>query len=147
MRLRRRQSALVMLASSAGVVFKATGSLIVDNNTRTRVRPWGDGKSSTSRGNHHDTVVTRRLALDHGFLAAFCWGFVLPTATFTFDPAVALTPEQAATQYDAYARTYDRLDGGQASTTLGIEEARAALLRQATGNVLEIGVGTGELKL
>ena len=58
-------------------------------------------------------------------------------------PANALTPEEASNQYDTYAPTYDRLDGGAASSLLGIEEARAELFRRARGNVLEIGVGTG----
>ena len=55
----------------------------------------------------------------------------------------ALEPRQAASDYDAYAAKYDQLDGGQASSALGIDEARKKLLSQASGNVLEIGAGTG----
>jgi hypothetical protein len=58
-------------------------------------------------------------------------------------PASALSPEEAATAYDSYAETYNDLDGGTASSLLGIEEARFALFRQARGSVLEIGAGTG----
>ena len=57
--------------------------------------------------------------------------------------AYALQPEEASKDYDSYAKNYDALDGGQASTLLGIDEARSSLFRQARGNVLEIGAGTG----
>ena len=55
----------------------------------------------------------------------------------------ALSPEAASTAYDTYASSYDDLDGGFASTILGLDEARSLLLKKATGKVLEIGVGTG----
>jgi hypothetical protein len=55
----------------------------------------------------------------------------------------ALSPEEAAIQYDTYATTYDNLDGGIASSILGIDDARQSMISQAKGNVLEIGVGTG----
>jgi methyltransferase OMS1, mitochondrial len=55
----------------------------------------------------------------------------------------ALSPEQASTDYDAYAPSYDGLDGGQASSLLGIDEARTILFQKARGDVLEIGAGTG----
>jgi methyltransferase OMS1, mitochondrial len=58
-------------------------------------------------------------------------------------PAEALTPRQAERQYDTYARNYDALDGGTASSFLGIEEARQELIGRAFGDVLEIGAGTG----
>lgn len=58
-------------------------------------------------------------------------------------PAVALTPVEAERQYDAYALSYDQLDGGPASSILGIEEARQGLMKFAQGAALEIGVGTG----
>ena len=45
--------------------------------------------------------------------------------------------------YDAYAPTYDDLDGGGAAKALGLDAARAALLREARGAVLEVGAGTG----
>jgi len=57
--------------------------------------------------------------------------------------AQALTPIDASKQYDAYASNYDKLDGGDASSTLGIDQARSQLLQKAKGHVLEIGVGTG----
>jgi len=58
-------------------------------------------------------------------------------------PSYALTPREAEKSYDTYAKSYDELDGGSASSALGIEQARIDLIQQATGNVLEICVGTG----
>lgn len=58
-------------------------------------------------------------------------------------PSEALSPEAASTAYDTYASTYDDLDGGTASSFLGIKEARSQLLKHAHGKVLEVGVGTG----
>ena len=55
----------------------------------------------------------------------------------------ALTPEEASVAYDSYAANYDVLDGGKASSALGLDDARASLFRKAKGKVLEIGVGTG----
>lgn len=55
----------------------------------------------------------------------------------------ALTPEDASESYDTYAASYDDLDGGKASSALGLDEARAQLFKKASGRVLEIGVGTG----
>lgn len=61
----------------------------------------------------------------------------------TTPPVNALTPNEAAIAYNSYASHYDDLDGGTAANILGLDDARAALFRKATGNVLEIGVGTG----
>lgn len=58
-------------------------------------------------------------------------------------PARALAPDRAATAYDAYAPTYDALDGGGLAASLGIEDARERLIGRASGDVLEVGVGTG----
>ena len=57
--------------------------------------------------------------------------------------ARALTADEAAVDYNTYAASYDQLDGGAAATALGLDGARAALVGQAKGRVLEIGVGTG----
>jgi methyltransferase OMS1, mitochondrial len=65
------------------------------------------------------------------------------TATLAPPPSKALTPTEAEIQYDVYAASYDQLDGGKASSILGIEEARRSLIQKARGKVLEIGVGTG----
>ena len=54
-----------------------------------------------------------------------------------------LSPEEASNAYDSYASSYNELDGGTASSLLGIGEARRKVLRKAKGNVLEIGAGTG----
>jgi len=45
--------------------------------------------------------------------------------------------------YDGYASTYDDLDGGAAAKALGLDEMRAIALRSASGDVLELAVGTG----
>jgi len=58
-------------------------------------------------------------------------------------PSQALSPTEAAADYDTYAASYDQLDGGKASAALGMEQARSTLLKKARGHVLEIGVGTG----
>lgn len=71
--------------------------------------------------------------------------FVLPSLTMlaTSTPSNALTPSEAEEQYDIYAASYDQLDGGTASSLLGIAEARTSLIQKSRGHVLEIGVGTG----
>jgi hypothetical protein len=56
----------------------------------------------------------------------------------------ALTPVEAESQYNIYAKNYDQLDGGKASSLLGIDAARRSLIELAQGKVLEIGVGTGK---
>lgn len=88
-----------------------------------------------------DKITCRRNVVD----AIGMTTTVTVVATMTVRPSTsrALTPEEAATQYDTYAATYDQLDGGAASNLLGIEDARRHLMRQARGKVLEIGVGTG----
>lgn len=58
-------------------------------------------------------------------------------------PCQALTPTESERMYDAYAASYNQLDGGKASLVLGIDEARRSLMQKAHGKVLEIGVGTG----
>uniref|UniRef100_A0A383VFN4 Methyltransferase type 11 domain-containing protein n=1 Tax=Tetradesmus obliquus TaxID=3088 RepID=A0A383VFN4_TETOB len=45
--------------------------------------------------------------------------------------------------YDRCAPSYDELDGGAASAALGFPELRQQLLQQASGDVLEVAVGTG----
>lgn len=69
-------------------------------------------------------------------------GLVVMTALLPL-PSWALSPEEAASAYNTYASTYDALDAGPAASVLGIEEARTSLFSQASGNVLEIGAGTG----
>lgn len=45
--------------------------------------------------------------------------------------------------YDSFAATYDDLDSGPLAQAFGFPDLRAALISQASGNVCEIGVGTG----
>ncbi|MEW5317638.1 MAG: hypothetical protein WDW38_008920 [Sanguina aurantia] len=56
-------------------------------------------------------------------------------------------PEPAAGSvqqaYDGYAGSYDTLDGGAAAEVLGFPELRKQLIAQASGSVLEVGIGTG----
>jgi methyltransferase OMS1 len=58
---------------------------------------------------------------------------------------LGLRPEAARSldAYDAYAPSYDALDGGQAATRLGFDELRRSAVARARGDVLEVGVGTG----
>ena len=65
------------------------------------------------------------------------------SSSFASTTANAISPEEASKSYDTYASTYDNLDGGSLASSLGIDDARQTLLSQASGNVLEIGVGTG----
>lgn len=55
----------------------------------------------------------------------------------------AAAAQQQPSPYDTYAPTYDALDGGAAASALGFPDLRATLLRQARGDILEVGVGTG----
>jgi methyltransferase OMS1, mitochondrial len=47
------------------------------------------------------------------------------------------------TDYDSFAATYDDLDSGPLAQAFGFPDLRAALISQASGNVCEVGVGTG----
>lgn len=59
-------------------------------------------------------------------------------------PPSFATPEDIAEAYDRYAATYDDLDGGAfAADTLGLDALRKSALARASGEVLELGVGTG----
>ena len=86
----------------------------------------------------HAGPIARRNLLNS--FAVVTSSLLIPPAQF---PCFALSPEDAATAYDVYAATYNDLDGGQVAAALGIETARATLISQAKGDVLEIGVGTG----
>lgn len=81
---------------------------------------------------HHECVNDSRRT----FIASIA-------ATSVIRPTNAISPEEASKSYDVYAKSYDNLDGGSASSALGIDEARTKLLQFAKGDVLEIGVGTG----
>ena len=74
--------------------------------------------------------------------AAVSFGTILSPRN-TIQPAGAISAEEASRSYDAYAPTYDDLDGGSAASALGIDAARSSLLSRARGHVLEVGVGTG----
>lgn len=56
---------------------------------------------------------------------------------------LAKDDRSARSKYDAYAPSYDRLDGGYAAQMLGFPRLRQELLSEATGSVLECAVGTG----
>lgn len=71
--------------------------------------------------------VSRRFAV----LAASCFVGLRPLAS------------RGESNYDAFAPTYDVLDGGQAAVELGFEALRRKAVARARGDVLEVGVGTG----
>ena len=74
---------------------------------------------------------------------------LLPIALLAASPppaARSMTPGDATSYYDAYAPTYDDLDGGRVASSLGIDDARKSLLGDVDvvrGRVLEVGAGTG----
>jgi methyltransferase OMS1 len=76
-------------------------------------------------------------------VASVGWGTVAEMQLQSPELCYALSPVEAERQYNRYASNYDRLDGGQASSLLGIEAARRRIIQQARGKVLEVGVGTG----
>jgi methyltransferase OMS1, mitochondrial len=79
------------------------------------------------------------------FLCRMTAPWLVLSTSLIMDPAdsLALTPDQAASDYDTYAADYDALDGGSAAKLFGIPQARAELFGRARGKTLEIGVGTG----
>mgnify|MGYP000273359633 CR=1 FL=1 len=50
---------------------------------------------------------------------------------------------KASSQYDSYATSYNKLDGGDAAEILGLNKMRATAGQEAKGDVLEVAVGTG----
>ena len=74
---------------------------------------------------------------------AICLPVPLAVSVVGLSPCEALSPKEASSKYDTYAASYDQLDGGKTATALGIDQARSAMIQQARGKVLEIGVGTG----
>ena len=59
-------------------------------------------------------------------------------------PRDAAAASDVAAAYDGYAATYDRLDASAFATdVLGLDSLRRNLLARASGDVLELGVGTG----
>ena len=97
--------------------------------------------SSTQLWSHQNEEIhpNRRLVLKAlGYAPAVVVASIQCTTT-----ASALTPDEASVAYDSYAANYDALDGGKASSALGLDDARADLFGKAKGKVLEIGVGTG----
>lgn len=59
------------------------------------------------------------------------------------DSDAARAEEDVKRAYDGYASTYDDLDGGSAAKALGLDAMRGDALRGASGDVLELAVGTG----
>ena len=92
--------------------------------------------STPSRRHDPLTTATRRRFLTTA-------PALIASLTADSEHARALSPDQAASDYDTYAADYDALDGGSAASMLGIDQARLQLIRQSRGKVLEIGVGTG----
>ncbi|CAJ1932924.1 unnamed protein product [Cylindrotheca closterium] len=90
-----------------------------------------------SPSERHSGDISRRKILSQSVTAGGIFLFCLPS------PATALSASEASKAYDSYASNYDSLDGGSASTMLGIDQARTDLFKQAKGKVLEIGAGTG----
>ena len=83
----------------------------------------------------HDSLQTRRNTLSNSLI----------TLVTCFNPerCIGISSVEAEQSYNKYAKTYDELDGGSIASTLGIEDARNNIIKQAKGDVLEIAVGTG----
>ena len=66
-------------------------------------------------------------------------------ATLTLVLGATLAPIDctAATQYDSYANSYNKLDGGDAAEILGLNKMRATAGKEVRGDVLEVALGTG----
>lgn len=95
----------------------------------------GGGRSSVTRA--VAARSTRREAC-----ARLLVGIILPVAGAPF--ASMAKSEDIAEAYDRYAASYDDLDGGAfAADTLGLDAMRKSVLAKASGEVLELGVGTG----
>ncbi len=86
-----------------------------------------DQRAAASRAAWHSPVVQDRWAESRGGLHG----------------AAVASSAPAAAAYDQYAGSYDVLDGSAAADGLGFPELRRALLARASGDVLEVGVGTG----
>src|SRR5213594_2270520 len=56
--------------------------------------------------------------------------------------AVNFTSQEISQKYDQFARWYDCVEG--VPDVLGVSRLRRRLLRRASGNVLEVAVGTGK---
>ena len=90
---------------------------------------------------HRRSILTTTLPIL--LAAASSSTFIIPLRR---PAAYGLTPLDASRDYDAYATNYNKLDGGSLASTLGIDNARKALLGNSAivkGKVLEIGAGTG----
>lgn len=75
--------------------------------------------------------------------SAFSRRAFLALVSFSLCPSVALATTTVPL-YDEYADKYDLLDGSNKLTTLlGLPALRRRLISRATGNVLELGHGTG----
>lgn len=87
-------------------------------------------------------MLTRRRAFSKSICGIVATGTAGGLSEST--PTFALTPSQAALDYNSAAATYDQLDGGVAADLLGISAARREIIStNAKGDTLEVGVGTG----
>ena len=94
---------------------------------------------SNSKSQLHEHVQSRRDTITSLTTTSLIFTSTLSRAENSY----AITSSEAETSYNQYAKTYDDLDGGYIADSLGIEESRIKLIKQARGNVLEVAVGTG----
>ena len=92
-------------------------------------------RGGATRATRDATRATRRAVLEAAVAAA-------ATRALGAGDARAKTAD-VKTAYDAYAPTYDALDGGGAARALGLDALRADALARCEGDVLELAVGTG----
>ena len=78
------------------------------------------------------------------YIALSSWASLAAPGTSSYAESNSSSREEVVrTLYDDYSATYDNLDGSQVADAFGFPEMRTQLLAMASGNVLEIGVGTG----
>lgn len=131
---------LLLLVSCAVLCRDCEAFGIGREGPRIRSESLPAGSESVESCGPETSKSTDRRAIIDGLVTTITTAFVVTTYSQT---SVALSPEDASSAYDTYAPSYDELDGGAASSLLGLDEARSQLLVNARGRVLEIGVGTG----
>ena len=115
------------MATSIAATRAATRAVTSRGATRRR--------GGATRATRDATRATRRAVLEAAVAAA-------ATRALGAGDARAKTAD-VKTAYDAYAPTYDALDGGGAARALGLDALRADALARCEGDVLELAVGTG----
>lgn len=87
--------------------------------------------------NFHTKSITKRIS-ETIFSCILCNSIVCPILS-----ASAQIEEYVTSPYDTYSSTYDFIDSGFVTSALGINKLRQKTATFASGNILEVAVGTG----